>query len=188
MLKTRRLSSKLLKQGYHMDRFKSSFRNFYGRYAGILFSNMKYVKRHADPRPVFTYFMNLTITEIRMASTKHLHRVWHASRERLHFRTVNPSGHLVPSPFGTCLCSNCWSQLSRTCRVFSRFFTCKIPRYFLNFASSAWGPKTTAVILYNYLCLIENTSVLWYFKLAMKSYQEELSNNTFEEKISGKYC
>ena len=32
-----------------------------------------------------------------------------------------PSGHLVPSPhFGTCLCSNCWDQVPRTCHVFTR--------------------------------------------------------------------
>ena len=41
ILRARRLSSKLLKQGYLVERLKSSFRKFYGRY-GILFSNMKF--------------------------------------------------------------------------------------------------------------------------------------------------
>ena len=35
------LSSKLLKQGYLVERLKPSFRKFYGRYEDILFSNMK---------------------------------------------------------------------------------------------------------------------------------------------------
>ena len=35
-----------------------------------------------------------------------------------------PSGHLVPSPiFGTCLCSNRWDQITRTCNIFIRLFT-----------------------------------------------------------------
>ena len=47
-----------------------------------------------------------------------------------------PSGHLVPSPFfWTCLCSNCWDQIPRTCHVFIRLFTLNTPWYFLDFAS-----------------------------------------------------
>ena len=50
-------------------------------------------------------------------------------------RNAYPSGHLVPSPlFGTCFCSNFWDQISRTCRFFTRLFTFKTPRYFLDFA------------------------------------------------------
>ena len=34
-----------------------------------------------------------------------------------------PSGHLVASPFfRTCLWSNCWDQIPRTCHVFTRVF------------------------------------------------------------------
>ena len=42
------------------------------------------------------------------------------------------SGHLVLSP--TCLCSNCWDQIPRTCHVFTRLFTSNTPWYFLDFA------------------------------------------------------
>ena len=50
-----------------------------------------------------------------------------------------PSGHLVPSPhFGTCLCSNCWDQIPRTCRDFTRLFTSNAPWYFLDFALPFW--------------------------------------------------
>ena len=39
-----------------------------------------------------------------------------------------PSGHLVPSsPLGTCLCSNCWYQLSWNCRVFLDFTPWIVP-------------------------------------------------------------
>ena len=58
-----------------------------------------------------------------------LQRVWHASRERLPFRTPGSVPHC-----GTCLCSNCWDQIPRTCHVFTRLFTSKTPWYFLDFA------------------------------------------------------
>ena len=46
-----------------------------------------------------------------------------------------PSRHLVPSPnCGTCLCSNCWDQIPRTCDVFNRLFTSNTPWFFLGFA------------------------------------------------------
>ena len=45
-----------------------------------------------------------------------------------------PSGHLVPSHHcGTCLCSNCWDQITRTCHVFTRLFISNTPWYFLDF-------------------------------------------------------
>ena len=55
---------------------------------------------------------------------------WHASRERLPFRTPGS----VPL-FGTCLCSSCWDQIPQTCHVFTRLFTLNTPWYFLVFAS-----------------------------------------------------
>ena len=76
-----------------------------------------------------TMIPGLTFTELRVVSMDRLQRVWHASRERLPFRTPGS----VPL-FGTCLCPNCWDQFSRTCRVSSRLFTLKTPRYFLDFA------------------------------------------------------
>ena len=46
-----------------------------------------------------------------------------------------PSGHLVPTHHcGTCLCSNCWDQIPRTCHVFTRLFTSNTPWYFLDLA------------------------------------------------------
>ena len=58
-----------------------------------------------------------------------LQRVWHASRGCLPFRTPGS----VPL-FGTCLCSNCWDQIPRTCHVLTRLFTLNILWYFPDFA------------------------------------------------------
>ena len=60
---------------------------------------------------------------------EHLQRMWHASRECLLFRKPG----YVPL-FWSCFCSNSWDQFFRTFRVFSRLFTLKTPRYFLDFA------------------------------------------------------
>ena len=40
---------------------------------------------------------------------------------------------------GICLCSNCWDQFSQTCHVFSQLFNLNTPRYFLNFAYTAFN-------------------------------------------------
>ena len=55
--------------------------------------------------------------------------VWHACKERFTFWTPG----YVPL-FVTCLCSNSWDQIPRTCHVFTRHFTLNTPRYFLDFA------------------------------------------------------
>ena len=51
---------------------------------------------------------------------------------------AHPSGHLVPSLFGTYLCSNYWDQIPRTFHVFTRLFTYYTPWYFINFAYILW--------------------------------------------------
>ena len=71
----------------------------------------------------------LDLHRLWVVSMEHLQRVWHASRERLPFRTPGS----VPY-FGTCWCSNCWDQIPRTCHVFTRLFTSNTPWYFLDFA------------------------------------------------------
>ena len=72
-----------------------------------------------------------------------------------------PSGHLVPSQHcGTCLCSNCWDQIPRTCHVFTRLFTSNTPWYFLDFALDHW--KINWRMWSTSICLTEpsNTSML----------------------------
>ena len=113
ILRARRLSSKLLKQGYLVERLKSSFRKFLWSirwsYWAIWSNPLTNVKWHSDPRPTvtslpirlstnfMTFIPSLTFTELWVVSMEHLQRVWLASRERLPFRTPGS----VPN-FGTC--------------------------------------------------------------------------------------
>ena len=124
------------------NRRSGSFMVDTGSYSAIWSFPLTNVKWHSDPwRPTVTSqpirlstnFMTLiptlTFTELRVVSMEHLQRVWHASRERLPFRTPGSFPH-----FGTCLCSNCWDQIPRTCHVLTRLFTSNTPWYFLDFA------------------------------------------------------
>ena len=70
---------------------------------------------------------SLTFSELWVVSMEHLQLVWHASRERLPFRTPGS----IPL-FGTYVCSNCWDQIPRTC-VYSTF-NLDYPWNFLDFA------------------------------------------------------
>ena len=99
ILRARRLSNKLIIQGYFMERLKSSFRKFYDRYGGshsaIWSLPLTNGKWHSDPWPtgtsqpirlstnLITFIPSLTLTELWVVSIEHLQRVCHASRERL---------------------------------------------------------------------------------------------------------
>ena len=67
-------------------------------------------------------YTELDLHRLWVVSMEHLQRVWHASRERLPFRTP---GSVVPH-CGTCLRSNCLDQIPRTCHVLLDFST-RIP-------------------------------------------------------------
>ena len=123
ILRTRRLSRKLLKQGYLAERLKSSFRKFYGRYEDLIqdevslswmLNDILTLDQQWLPNRLSTNFMtliqSLTFTELWVVFLEHLQRMWHASRERLPFRATGSVPHL-----GTCLCSNCLDQIHRTC-------------------------------------------------------------------------
>ena len=115
-------------------------RRSYSAIWSLPFTNITW---YSDPWPVkvtskpirrstnfMTLIPSLNFIELRVVSMEHLQWLWHACRERLPFQ------NLVPSPcLGTGVCSNCWDQFSRTCRVFSQLFTLNTPRYFLDFAS-----------------------------------------------------
>ena len=112
-----------------------------GSYSAIWSNPLMNVKWHFDPGPIvtsrpirlstnfITFIPSLTFTELWVVSMEHLQRVWLASRECLPFRTPGS----VPL-FGTCLCSDCWDQILRTCHVFTRLFTLNTSWYFLDFA------------------------------------------------------
>ena len=111
ILRARRLSSKLLKQGYLAERLKSPFRKFYGRYGDLIqqykvslsrmLNDWSLTNKDFPTNQTFHQFHDLD-TELDLhwlwvVSMEHLQRVWHASRERLPFRTPGSVPH-----FGTC--------------------------------------------------------------------------------------
>ena len=146
ILRARRLTCKLLKQGYLVERLKSSFRKFYARYGDliqqyevslsrmlndILILDQEWLLNRSDFSPIsWLWSRTWPPPNYEWFSMDHLQRVWHhASRELLPFRTPG----FVPL-LGTCLCSNCWDQIPRTCHLFTWLFTLNTPWYFLDFA------------------------------------------------------
>ena len=103
ILRARRLSSKLLKQGYLVERLKSSFRKFYGRYGdlveqyGVTLSRMlndiltfdqQWPPYQSDFPPIsWPLYRAWPSPNYEWFSMEHLQRVWLASRERLPLRT-----------------------------------------------------------------------------------------------------
>ena len=116
ILRARRLSSKLLKKRIPCGTIEIVIQevlwSIRGSYSTIWSLPLSNVKWHSGPWPtvtsqtirlsknVITFIPSLTLWVVSM---EHLQRVWHASRERLPFRTPGS----VPL-FGTCLFSNCW--------------------------------------------------------------------------------
>ena len=126
--RAKRLSSKRLKHGYLAERSKSSFRKFYVRRGYYIQQYEVSISRMLNwlvtvtSQPIrlstnsVTLIPSFIFIELRVVSMEHLQRLWHASRERIPFRTPGS----VPL-FGACVCSNCWDQFSWTCRLFSTF-------------------------------------------------------------------
>ena len=138
ILRAARLSFKLLRQGYVMERLKSSLRKFYGLYGDLINHYMK------SPSPkCYMTFWDMTkyndtlnwsditpicelITELDFNTDfdliteiggfhRTLQRVWLANRGRLHLRTPGPV------PFVTCICSYVETILPWTCHVYGPF-------------------------------------------------------------------
>ena len=133
ILRAARLSSKLLRQGYVMERLKSSLRKFYGRYGDLIkhyevsLSKMLHdIPGHdhihvniyetpsidqtshlfANLLPNWTLIPILTLLQNFGGFHRTLQRVRLANRGRLLLRTPGPV------PFGTCICSNVETILS----------------------------------------------------------------------------
>ena len=138
ILRAARLSSKLLGQGYVMERLKSSLRKFYGRYGDLIkhyeVSPLPNVTWHsgtwpytmtpsidqtlhqfANLLPNLTLLPILTLLPNFGGFHRTLQRVRLANRGRLLLRTPGPV------PFGTCICSNVETILSWTCHVYGPF-------------------------------------------------------------------
>ena len=136
ILRAARLSSKLLGQGYVMERLKSSLIKFYGRYGDLIkhyevsLPNVKwhsgtwsYTMTHsidqtlhqfANLLPNWTLLPILTLLPNFGGFHRTLQQERLANRGRLLLRTPGPV------PFGTCICSNV-ETLSWTCHVYGPF-------------------------------------------------------------------
>ena len=146
ILRVARLSSKLLGQGYVMERLKSSLRKFYGRSGDLIkhyevslsqmihdilghdHSTMTHsidqtLHQFANLLPNWTLLPILTLLPNFGGFHRTLQRVRLANRGRLLLRTPGPV------PLGTCICSNVETILSWTCHVYE-------PRYFY---FACWG-------------------------------------------------
>ena len=140
-----RLSSKLLRQGYVMERLKSSLRKFYGRYGDLIkhyavsLSQMLHdilghdhiqwhpqlIRHYTSLRPYYRTCLYypfwpygwfvLFLLPNFGGFQRTLQRVLLAKRGRLLLRTPGPV------PFGTCICSNVETVLSWTCHVYGLF-------------------------------------------------------------------
>ena len=86
--RARRLSSRLLKQGYLVKRLQSSFRKFYGGYGDLL---QQYDSLLTNEIRLLTNFMtliqSLTFYELRVVSMEYVQRFRHAGRQCLPFQT-----------------------------------------------------------------------------------------------------
>ena len=123
ILRARRLSSKLLKQGYLVERLKSSFRKFYCRCGDliqqyevslsrmlndILTLDQQWLPKQSDFPPISWPDTDFDLHRITSGFHGAFARVWHASRERLPLRTPGSVPFL-----GACMCSDCWDQFPR---------------------------------------------------------------------------
>ena len=138
-----------------------------GSYSTIWSLPLTNVKWHSDPWPgtvtsppiiLSTNFMilisNLTFTELQVVSKERLQRVWHASMERLPFRTPDS----VPFFFFLIfLCSNCWDQFFPTFSTFHLGYPSAFPWWFLPFLYRNIICCTIAYRFYDYLKLPQLT-------------------------------
>ena len=138
ILRAARLSSKLLGQGYVMERLKSSLGKFYGRYGDLIknyevsLSQMLHdilghdhiqwhpqlIRHYTNLRTYYRtglYYRFLPYYKNFGGFHRTLQRVRLANRGRLLLRTPGPV------PFGTCICSNVETILSWTCHVYGSF-------------------------------------------------------------------
>ena len=138
ILSTSRLSTKLLKQEYLVERLKSSFRKFYGRYWDLIqqyevsLSPWPLTSSDFSTDQTFHQFHDLDteLELLRIMSGFHGAFATFVACQQGTLTLPNTWFHLPF--FGTCLCSYCWNQIARTCPVFTRRFTLNTPWYFLD--------------------------------------------------------
>ena len=145
ILRARRLSSKLLKQGYLAERLNSSFRKFNGRYGDLIqqyevslsrmLNDILILDQQMTSQPIrlsinfMTLIPSLTFTDYEWFPWS----IWNSSG--MPAGNAYPSGHLCSVP-------HCWDLLvlqllrpdSSNLPCLTRLFTSNTPWYFLDFA------------------------------------------------------
>ena len=143
ILRVRRLSSKLLKQGYLAER-KSSLRKFYCRYGDLIQQYEVSLSRMLNDILILDQQWLPNQSDF-PPSSWHWYRAWpspimsgfhgaFATGVACQQGTLTFPDTWFRPHWGTCLYSNCWDQIPRTCYVFTRLFTSNTPWYFLDFA------------------------------------------------------
>ena len=146
ILRARRLSSKLLKQGYLVERLKSSFRKFYGRYGdlveqyGVTLSRMlndiltldqQWLPYRSDFPPISWPLYRAWPSPTYEWFPWSICNGWLASRERFPFRTPGSAPHL-----GLANAPIVETKFLELAMSLLDFFTSNTPWYFLDFAFS----------------------------------------------------
>ena len=126
-----------------MERLKSSFRKFYGRYWNLIQQYEVFLSRMLNGILTLDHLSDFQTDQnfhkfSDLDTELDLHRIASGSTEHLQRVTCQqwtfPDTWFRPLVL-TCLSSNCSDQFSRTCRIFSWLFTLNIHRSFLNVAS-----------------------------------------------------
>ena len=130
ILRARRLSSKLLKQGYLVDRLKMLFREFNGRYGDLIQQYEVSLSRMLDDI--------LTLGQQWLPNRSDfspISRPWYRA-----WLSANYEGFpwsILQLHFGTCICSNVENNLSWACLV-SGLLNCEHPSVLLFCLQAVW--------------------------------------------------
>ena len=145
ILRARPLFSKILKRGYLEECLKLSLGKFNGRYGDLILQYEVSLSRMLNAILTLYQHCHPNRSDF-LPVSQPWYRAWPSPNNEwsplsicngyeMPAENAYPSKHLVPSPFfGTCLCSNCWNQIPRTCHIFTRLFTLNAPRYVLDLA------------------------------------------------------
>ena len=143
ILRTRRLSSKLLKQGYLAERLKSSFMKFYDRYGDliqqyevslsrilndILILDQQWLPNQSDFQPIAWPLYRAWPSPI----SSGFHGAFATGVACQQGMLTLPDTWFRP-PLWDLLVLQLLRQIPRTCHVFTRLFTSNTPWYFLDF-------------------------------------------------------
>ena len=139
ILRASRLSSKQIKLGYLLERLKSSFRKFYGRYWDLIQQyEVSFSRMLNDILTLDLLYWHPNQSDIPqfhdLDTDLYLHRMSsgfygaYATGVACQQGTLDLPDTCSRTAFWQLLMLQCWDQFSRLCRVFSRLFKLNTPR------------------------------------------------------------